>query len=79
MLFIIMHEEFALKTAHLIQHTDIRHKAYLNMISGMNRKKTVKLSRGIYIAKYFIFRRQFLIVATCFRNAVASGTNIRGR
>ncbi|XP_072767070.1 cilia- and flagella-associated protein 65 [Anoplolepis gracilipes] len=42
MLFIIMHEEFALKTAHLIQDIDIRHKTYLNMISGMNRKRIIK-------------------------------------
>ncbi|XP_011263936.2 uncharacterized protein LOC105256022 [Camponotus floridanus] len=42
MLFLIMHEEFALKTVHLIQHTDIRHKVYLNIVSGMNRRKTIK-------------------------------------
>lgn len=46
MLFIIMHDEFALKTAHLIQHTDIRHKVYLNIVSGMNRRKTIR--KGIY-------------------------------
>lgn len=42
MLFVIIHEEFALKTIHLIQHTDIRHTSYLNIVSGMNRRKTTK-------------------------------------
>lgn len=42
MLFIIMHEEFALKTIHLVQHVDIRHKDYLNIVSGMNRQKTTQ-------------------------------------
>ncbi|XP_025154117.1 cilia- and flagella-associated protein 65 [Harpegnathos saltator] len=41
MLFVIVHEEFALEATHLIQHTDIRHTSYLNIISGMNRKKTI--------------------------------------
>lgn len=68
MLFIILHQEFALKTAHLIQHKDIRHKNYLNIVSGMNRRKMAK--RGIEIL-YFILRKHcltVLIVAIRFRN-----------
>ncbi|XP_018338048.1 PREDICTED: coiled-coil domain-containing protein 108-like [Trachymyrmex septentrionalis] len=42
MLFIIMHEEFSLKTAHLIQHTDIRHIDYLNMVPSTRRKKSIR-------------------------------------
>ncbi|KAG5308054.1 CFA65 protein, partial [Acromyrmex insinuator] len=42
MLFIIMHEEFALKTAHLIQPTDIRHINYLNIVPSMSRKKSIR-------------------------------------
>ncbi|XP_050455314.1 cilia- and flagella-associated protein 65-like [Cataglyphis hispanica] len=70
MLFIILHQEFALKTAHLIQHKDIRHKNYLNIISGMNRRKIAK--QGIEIL-YFILRKHcliVLIVAICFRKTV---------
>lgn len=46
MLFIMLHEEFGLKIVHLIERTDIRHKTYLNKLSGINRIKTVK--QGIY-------------------------------
>ncbi|XP_071639541.1 cilia- and flagella-associated protein 65 [Temnothorax longispinosus] len=45
MLFVIMHEEFALKTAHLVHHTDVRHTDYLNMVPSVSRKKTIR--RGI--------------------------------
>ncbi|XP_032677017.1 cilia- and flagella-associated protein 65-like [Odontomachus brunneus] len=41
MLFVIVHEEFALETTHLIQHMDIRHTSYLSIVSGMNRKKAI--------------------------------------
>jgi len=51
MLFVIMHEEFALKTAHLVQHTDARHTDYLNMVPSVSRKKTIR--RGIM--KYILF------------------------
>ncbi|KYN04120.1 hypothetical protein ALC62_04885 [Cyphomyrmex costatus] len=66
MLFVIMHEEFALKTAHLIKHTDIRHTDYLNTVPSVSRKKTIR--RGIYtyysfyyiciyITKYILFKK----------------------
>ncbi|XP_011701694.1 PREDICTED: uncharacterized protein LOC105458232 isoform X2 [Wasmannia auropunctata] len=42
MLFIIMHEEFALKTAHLVQHTDVRHTDYLNLIPSVSRRNTIR-------------------------------------
>lgn len=51
MLFVIMHEEFALKTAHLIQPTDVRHTDYLTTVPSVSRKKTIR--RGI--TKYILF------------------------
>ncbi|XP_014470034.1 PREDICTED: uncharacterized protein LOC106742003 [Dinoponera quadriceps] len=41
MLFVIVHEESALDTTHLIQHTDIRHTSYPKAVSDTNRKKTI--------------------------------------
>lgn len=56
MLFVIIHEEFALETVHLTQHTDIRHISYLSMASGMNRLQAIK--RGI--TKYLSYFQSVL-------------------
>ncbi|KAL6261473.1 hypothetical protein P5V15_006563 [Pogonomyrmex californicus] len=47
LLFIIMHEEFALQTTHLIQRADIRYTDYLYMTPSMSRKKTIKREIGL--------------------------------
>ncbi|XP_018393695.1 PREDICTED: uncharacterized protein LOC108772623 [Cyphomyrmex costatus] len=52
MLFVIMHEEFALKTAHLIKHTDIRHTDYLNTVPSVSRKKTIRRETLLLRDKY---------------------------
>ncbi|XP_011870310.1 PREDICTED: coiled-coil domain-containing protein 108 isoform X1 [Vollenhovia emeryi] len=52
MLFIIMHEEFALKTAHLIEHTDIRHTDYLNMVPSVSRKNTIRRETSLHRDEY---------------------------
>lgn len=57
MLFVIMHEEFALKTAHLIQHTDIRHIDYLNKVPSVSRKKIIRRGMYMYYEIYFIFKK----------------------
>ncbi|XP_026826887.1 LOW QUALITY PROTEIN: uncharacterized protein LOC105280367 [Ooceraea biroi] len=62
MLFVILHEEFGLKATHLIEHTDIRHKSYLDMVPGINRGKTIR--RSVYHEIfYFIFRKRLSIIS----------------
>ncbi|XP_036138725.1 uncharacterized protein LOC105833748 [Monomorium pharaonis] len=74
MLFIIMHEEFALKTAHLVQHTDVRHTNYLNMIPSVSRKKTIRRGNILNILQNTFYSKKIVnfIYATCFRNKIVT-------
>jgi len=57
-----MHEEFGLKSMHLVGHEDIRHKNYLSMVSGINRKITI-IPSIYYETLYFTIRKQLLIIS----------------
>jgi len=55
-----MHEEFGLKSVHLVEQRDIRHKNYLSIVSGINKKITVVPSI-YYEILYFTIKKQLLI------------------
>lgn len=61
MLFSIIHDEFSLKTAHLVPNEDIRHRNYLKMLPKQKRtdlenelEEDSNLSISIFKDKFFI-------------------------
>ena len=53
MLFMVIHDEFSLKTTHLIPNEDVRHYNYLKMLPKQKRTDLEKdLDEGSFINLY---------------------------